>query len=384
MARPVPFRATLRALRAEPRPWERASVLGVLAVTLAWSLWAIFGRVSVVAVSDDARLAVDGEVYVVQSPIPGQLVEVPASLGAWVEKGQPLFVLSGVQSRERLAGEVAWADALERQLAAVRAEREAVEASGTASSMGQASAVASQRARLEAARIAAREADREVVSLRELARLRAASAEALARAQAEAASARAALQAAEQDLAVTAAGRQTEDSDRAARVQSLLRDEAELSGALARSQREIATLQAALEERTVTAPFAGRVGELLPLRPGAVVAEGERLTTIVPDAPLSAVAQFPAGVALGRIAPGQPARLRLDGFSWVRFGAVHATVRAVSSEPREGLIRVELAVDERSTQVALAHGMPGSVEIELERVRPLGLLLRAAGAGPSR
>jgi membrane fusion protein (multidrug efflux system) len=376
----TPFRATLRTLNAERPAWERLSVLGVLAVALGWSLWAVLGRVSVVAVSDDARLQVEGEVSLVQSPTPGQVAEVSATLGTWVARGDPLFVLSGIQSREALAGEIAWAEALERQLAAIRAEREAVEAGTSASDAGHASAVASQRARLEAARIGAREASRALDAVTGLAEVKAASADAQERAAADAERAEAALRAAEQELALVSAGGRSEGSDRTARIQALVRDEAELEGTLARSRRDIAALEAAVEQRTVAAPVAGRIGELSPLRPGAVVAEGERLATIVPEGPLGAVARFPAGQAIGRIAPGQPARIRLDGFGWVTWGAVRGVVRTVSSEPREGQIRVELTLDETSTRVALAHGMPGTVEIEVERVRPLGLLLRAAGA----
>jgi membrane fusion protein (multidrug efflux system) len=350
-------------------------------VAFAWALWSVFGRVSVVAVSDDARLQVDGEVSVVQSPTAGQVVEVPAVLGARVAAGDALFVLSGVQSREELAGEVAWAAALEQQLAAVRAEREAVEAGSSASAAGSAAAARSQRARVASARIVAREAARELDIARDLAKANAVSAAALAQAEAEAARSKAVLEGTEQELALVSAGSRSDDSDRAARIQALVREEAALGGEIARAKRDIARLEAALEQRTVAAPLAGRIGELEPLRPGAVVAEGERLATIVPDAPLVAVAMFPAGVALGRIAPGQPAALRLDGFSWVRYGAVRGVVRALSSEPREGLIRVELAVDEGSTEVALTHGMPATVEVEVEQVRPLGLLLRAAGAG---
>ena len=378
--KPTPFRATVRSLRSETPRWERISLTGALVVTFGWALWSLLGRVTVVAVSSDASLQVDGEVSLVQSPAAGQVVEVPAALGARVEQGQPLFVLSGVKSREELAGETAWAAALEQQLSAVRAERDAVEAGGSASAASSAAAADSQRARVESAKIAASEADRELQTLRSLADQKAVSGEELARAEAEARRAGAALTAARQDLSLVVAGQVETDSDRAARIQSLVREEAELAGELARTRRSIASLQASLQERTVVAPVSGRIGELSAVRPGAVVAEGERLATVVPDAPLIAVAHFPAGVALGRIATEQAAQMRLDGFSWVRYGAVEGVVRAVSSQPREGFIRVEIDLDPASTSVALAHGMPGAVEIEVERVRPLGLLLRAAGA----
>jgi membrane fusion protein (multidrug efflux system) len=55
-------------------------------------------------------------------------------------------------------------------------------------------------------------------------------------------------------------------------------------------------------------------------------------------------------------------------------------VRAVASEPRDALVRVELEVDPASARVPLEHGLPGRAEIEIERIAPAVLVLRAAGA----
>ena len=80
-----------------------------------------------------------------------------------------------------------------------------------------------------------------------------------------------------------------------------------------------------------------------------------------------------------------PARLRLDGFPWAQWGMVSARVRTVGAEAREGAVRVELALVGRGeTRIPLEHGLPGSVEVEVERVSPAVLLLRAAGQLVSR
>jgi len=39
----------------------------------------------------------------------------------------------------------------------------------------------------------------------------------------------------------------------------------------------------------------------------------------------------------------------------------------------------ELAVDHATSRIPLQHGLPGTVEIELERASPLALILRGAG-----
>jgi membrane fusion protein (multidrug efflux system) len=88
---------------------------------------------------------------------------------------------------------------------------------------------------------------------------------------------------------------------------------------------------------------------------------------------------FPAA-AVERIRPEQPARLRLHGFPWTQYGTVPARVTDVGNEASGGLIRVELALrpDPRSS-IPVAHGLPGTAEVEVERVTPAVLVLRAAG-----
>jgi membrane fusion protein (multidrug efflux system) len=91
-------------------------------------------------------------------------------------------------------------------------------------------------------------------------------------------------------------------------------------------------------------------------------------------------AQFPADAAFGRIRPGQSATLRLEGFPWSEFGSVPAVVARVAQEIRDGNVRVELAIHPRSTfRGTLEHGMPGSLEVAVERLTPLALVVRTAG-----
>jgi membrane fusion protein (multidrug efflux system) len=113
---------------------------------------------------------------------------------------------------------------------------------------------------------------------------------------------------------------------------------------------------------------------------GSVVRAGDRLAAIVPSGGLRAVADFLPASALGRVRPGQSARLRLEGFPWTRFGTVAAVVERVASEPLEGRVRVELRlVPDAAARIPLQHGLPGTVEVEVERLAPAELVLRAAG-----
>jgi hypothetical protein len=90
------------------------------------------------------------------------------------------------------------------------------------------------------------------------------------------------------------------------------------------------------------------------------------------------VAYFEPRSAIGRVQPGQPAWLRLDGFPAGEYGAVMAKVRSVGSEVRDGRVRVELALQDNG-RVSLQHGLPGTLEIAVERISPVSFLLRKAG-----
>jgi hypothetical protein len=57
-----------------------------------------------------------------------------------------------------------------------------------------------------------------------------------------------------------------------------------------------------------------------------------------------------------------------------------ATVSRVASEVRNGRVRVELSVDpDGASPIPLQHGLPGAVEVQVERVAPVTLVLRTAG-----
>jgi hypothetical protein len=97
-----------------------------------------------------------------------------------------------------------------------------------------------------------------------------------------------------------------------------------------------------------------------------------------------ASAWLPARVALGRVRPGQRARLSLDAFPPVQYGMYAAVVARVSLDEASERVRVELRVDPPAPgRQPLEPGLRGTVEIEVGRVSPLKLLLRAAGGGAS-
>ncbi len=101
--------------------------------------------------------------------------------------------------------------------------------------------------------------------------------------------------------------------------------------------------------------------------------------TVAQRGELKVVAGFPAA-ALGRVQPGQTARLHLDGFPGTQNEGIAATVATVTSAPQNGGVYVELAIQpDLAAAIRLQGGLMGAVEVEVERVSPATLVLRAVG-----
>jgi multidrug resistance efflux pump len=169
------------------------------------------------------------------------------------------------------------------------------------------------------------------------------------------------------------------ERERRAHLGALMRERVALEGERAAAAAAVTWREHEAEERRIRALADGRLGEIAPVQVGAVINQGERLASIVPAGQVKVVAEF-LPPALGRLRAGQPARLRLDGFPWTQYGHIPVTVHSVASETREGRVRVELTVPHSaSSPIPLEHGLPGAVEVEVERAAPIALLIRTLG-----
>lgn len=377
----APFQRTVRSL-AEDGPRRARWMLGVSAVLLvAWGSWFLRASVPVYEMSDSARVEAEIGALPLEAARGGRVVELLVTIGQRVEKGQALVVLDA--SREELELEEARArlDAFDGQLDPLRSERVATEQALSDSRQAAAGAVDESRAKARAERAAAELAKAEEERNKQLVKHGIASQVEASRARAEAEARRSVLESALHATRRLHWERKTEQSGTQSRIGSIGTEIARVEGQAKIERATIKRLQNEIAQRTVRAPVSGIVGELPEtLRIGAVLAEGERVVSLIPDAKLVAVAEYPAQAAVGRIRSGQPARIRLHGFPWTTHGMVQAEVARVESEAREGKVRVELAVKapERSS-IRLEHGQPGSAEIEVERVSPAVLVLRTAG-----
>lgn len=107
--------------------------------------------------------------------------------------------------------------------------------------------------------------------------------------------------------------------------------------------------------------------------------EVDTLGRVGPRGGFKVIANFPPA-ALGRLQPGQPARLRLHGYPWTQYGSLAATVARVEDEVQDGYVQVELAVNpDPASAIPLQDDLLGTVEVEVDRVSPATLVLRAAG-----
>jgi membrane fusion protein (multidrug efflux system) len=371
----------------------RPSALGLIlafALLAGWSVWLLRASVPLYEITDRARLEVDRAIHPIEALVAGRVVAVHLAVGMEVRAGDVLVELDTDAERHQLDEERSKLAALGPQLAALRdevaAEEQALRQSRDAAKVSLEEARAQFREADAAARFAAVDAERQarLYADKLLAEVD------LLRARTDAERRRATADSLELAVRRQHEDQRTKEFDRQVGIERLKHDQRQLEGQQSTSRAAIERLQNEIERRSIRAPVGGPLGEVATLRVGAVLRPGDRVGAVLPAGKLRAVAEFAPASALGRIRAGQNARLRLEGFPWSEYGSVPATVETVAGEIRDGRIRVELAIDpSRAPRIPLQHGLPGSVEVEVERVSPAHLVLRAAGkllaspAGPA-
>lgn len=378
-----PFGRSTRAIESErKRGWVpvlvAASLLGM------WTVWFFFSRIPLYETSAAARIEATAATHPIDARMAGRAVRVNLAVGAPVRAGDVLVELEADAERLALEQSRARLAALEPEIAAVRREIAAEERGIEDERRSTAGARDQQNAVLRETRAALGLAEDEA---RRVARLRGdglVSEQDDARARSEVEQRRAASEAAGSALARIDQEQKTRESDRLVRIQRLRGTLSRLEGEGATSVAAVKRFEYEVERRVLRAPVAGRIGEAVDLKSGAAVREGERLAAIVPDGPLRVVAQFAPAAAFGRVFSGQPGTVRLEGFPWAEYGSLRARVTRVASEMRDGLVRVELDVTSMPAALPISHALPGTVEIEVERVRPAWLVLRMLGGALTR
>lgn len=372
------FSRFAHAQDASSRPLLAALLGSVLLV--AWMLWFFLARVSLYETSRQARLEVESAPHDVDAPVSGRLLRSNLVLGHEVSVGDLLVELDSESLRLERQAEVNKVLAVAPQIAALERELGSDEDALRGEDRALAAEMSEARAR--------RRASEAVALLKASER---AQVEALHKQHVVAELERQRMQAdydkqnAESEAARVQVGRlgtegEVRRNDRRAKIARLQAEIARLESLRTEAASRIPILDQKIELFTVRAPVAGKIGNMVNLQPGAVVTAGTRLCTVVPSGGLRAVAFFDVATAAGRVKSDQPARIRLFGFPWTKFGVLHAHVERVGSEPRDGLIRVELELERnQKSTIPIQHGLQGSAEVEVERVAPISLVLDAAG-----
>jgi multidrug resistance efflux pump len=356
-----------------------------LSVTLlllsAWLTWAFKAPVTRYEASDSARLEINSSGYPVQANLAGRLVASRLVLGGMVRAGDVIAELDSGEEQLSLQEEIARQASVRPQLAALEAQSRSEEA-GVGDERRVAGfsedAASAQYRQAEAQAALAEGEARRAERLRSEGILAEAEAE---KAQADARSKRAAAESLKVAISRLGPELQVRERDREVRIRQIAADKAKLAAQISTSEATIRRLEYEVERRRIRAPISGRLAECAVLPPGSHLSEGQQLGVILPSGDVQVIADFQPSAAFGKVRPDQPATVRLQGFPWAQYGTVAARVSRVASEVRNGKVRVELALSSAAhSRIPFQHGLPGTVEVEVERTTPATLLLRSVGS----
>jgi len=347
---------------------------------VAWLLWFGFGNVTVYEVSRQARLEVGSAPREISSLLAGRLTEARIVIGQRVQAGDVLIELDSTRQQLRLAEAQARLPLYPARIASLRKEIAYLGRVMENEQRSTQAAVRAAQARLKGASAASRFANDSATRIRNDAATGGSAAVDAVRAAADARKAES-----ERDISAAELARLGVDASVSAdqtrvQVEKLTRDLLATQAEAASTRESIEQLRLEVANHQIRAPVSGVVGEMRALSAGAYVAPGQKLATIIPEGDLLIVADFDPTTALGRIRPGQTARFRLEGFSWVQFGTIEATAIRVAGEVRDRSLRAEFKIRRDATRgLVLRHGLPGRIEVRVETISPARLLLRSAG-----
>ncbi|TMQ12419.1 MAG: HlyD family efflux transporter periplasmic adaptor subunit [Deltaproteobacteria bacterium] len=382
-----PFERTLRSLNG----YESGTrVLLVVMVTIAvggLAVWAAAAEVPVMKVSSQGRVEPHNAVYRLEPPAAGRVVRSMLNLDQDVKEGDLLIEFDTRSERLELEQSKTTSVALEQELSVIREQiankREELAASGLVDEVAVREAqeregelVPRNRLAKQRAQLAQQSPSGSISELEKLERVTEVDAlDSASRAQ---------------SLAVLRLRREqaVRRQTLTAQVLGLKREELRAEGQQRELKVAVDRLEYQIEKKHYRAAASGRLVDVVELGAGAFIADGQRVGTILAtDAQVRVRARFPKEM-VGLIQPGQTAQLKLDGYPWTIYGTVPARVARVGTEPGiaatpeaiPGTVRVELDIRAPSDpRIQLRHGLTATVEVEVARVSPIALLLRAIG-----
>jgi len=382
-----PFERTLRSLNG----YESGTrVLLVVLVALGLGglvAWAVCARVPVMKVSSQGRIEPHNAVYRLEPSAAGRVVRSLLNLDEDVKQGDLLIEFDARGEQLELEQSKATAAAQDQELAVIREQiankKEELAASGLVDEVAVREAEEREKELVPRHRLAQQRAQLAQQSpsgsISELEKL-----ERVTEADSLKSNSRA------QGLEIIRLRREqtVRRQTLAASLLGLRREELRLEGSLRELKVASDRLQYQIEKKHYRAPASGRLVDVAELAAGDFIADGQRLGTILAsDAEVRVRARFPKEM-VGIIQPGQTAQLKLDGYPWTIYGTVPARVTRVGTEPGiaatpeaiPGTVRVELDIQSPvDPRIQVQHGLTATVEVEVARVSPVALLMRAIG-----
>ena len=375
----APFRQSLQALSAERTSSIFAGLIIACCVSLAWIFWFIFAMITIYEQSDKARIVVDRSSYRVDSPVSGLVLSSNLILGRQVKVGELLVKLDNrlirleIQTlRSRLVNISEQIHLLKSQVASHESERLQLEDAAKA----QMQEITTRAHHFEAI---AQLGERDVHRGEKLLREGAISESELDKSRSGSLVGRDRADEARIQIERTGNEISARQDQLRANLAALNKDLKALEGERSTVISNTQLLNQKIELSNIRSPASGLIGEVMTIQPGMVLQTGEKVASVVPQRGLYIISEFPART-IGRVRPGQSARVRLDNFPWTQYGTVPATVQKIANEDDGGKVRVELSLHPRQhTNIHLEHGLSGIVEVEVEKVTPIVLVMRTAG-----
>ena len=166
----------------------------------------------------------------------------------------------------------------------------------------------------------------------------------------------------EQELASLSAGLEVISRDAEKAVQAFVSDDADKLDDAERRVDEVeqrfAKAQAELDHLTLRAPIAGRVQSSIITNVGQVVASGQEIMRIVPEASGLEIEAYVRNRDIGFVSVGQEAVVKVESFPFTRYGSIHAHVVRIA---RDAIPEPDAeAIEGDPARVSAAAGFAGA------------------------
>ncbi|BBM01847.1 HlyD family secretion protein [Microbulbifer sp. GL-2] len=347
---------------------------------VAWAVWFLIKDITTYSVSDQARLEQEQNTVHVSTQRTGRVVAIQASLGDVLSRGDVLVQLDTAAFDLDLDGDSKVSQSLDIQLDAIEREQQLLNkkfVEDDKALLGQLELLRQQhQLQVSNQKIQADVADRYE---RLLQKQQSSELDYLAAKRTYQQMAMATL-VAEAEIGAAEDRREQIANEYQLSLSELNQRRADIQSKLAEVDTRIQQSNLAVDEQQLRAPITGKLASFADIREGEVLLAGQQVATIQAKGDISVQAFFPPALALGHIREGQSARVKLEGFSWARYGQLYARVERVASAVQGERILVELSLEgDVPPLLPLLHDLPARVEIATGTKTPYQLLLQRVG-----